>query len=82
MPETSCIMYSVDKEPKGNVKQTGWAFVGFIGDKLTQVASQQFPLGVYTKYCDGAAQANSWMRQENRAIRWEATKLYEELEDA
>jgi chitodextrinase len=70
------------KNPKGNVVQTGWAFVGFIGDAKTQVATQQFPIGVYTNYCDGRAQANSWMNQEKRAIRWEANKIYEELEDA
>ena len=66
--------------PKGGVVQTGWAFVGFLQHKGEEI-ERQFPVGVYTKYCDGAAQANAWMRQEPRAVRWEATKIYEELED-
>ena len=70
------------EEPKAVVQQTGWSFIGFIGDAKTQVATQQFPIGVYSNYCDGRAQANSWMKQESRSIRWEASKTYEELPDA
>ena len=69
----------MSKEPKGNVSQTGWAFVGYL--KVGKI-EQRFPIGVYTKYCDGAAQANAWMRQEKRALRWEGDKMYEELPDA
>jgi hypothetical protein len=66
-------------EPRGNVHQTGWAFVGFL--MVGKGSEQRFPIGVYTKYCDGAAQANAWQRQEKRAIRWEGTKLYEECDE-
>ena len=72
-------MSVMDKEPKGNVVQTGWAFVGFYTAGSCECS---LPIGVYTKYCDGAAQANAWMRQEKRAVRWEGNKIYEELPDA
>ena len=64
--------------PKAVVQMSGWAFVGYL---MAGKQEQRFPIGVYTKYCDGAAQANAWMRQEKRGLRWEAEKLYEELVD-
>lgn len=68
----------MSEEPKGNVTQTGWAFVGYYTRGKCECS---FPIGVYTKYCDGAAQANAWMRHQNNSLRWEGSKIYEELED-
>lgn len=67
-----------DKEPKGNVVQDGWAFIGYYTSGKCECA---FPIGVYSRYCDGAAQSNAWMRHEARSVRWEATKIYKELAD-
>jgi hypothetical protein len=59
-------------------KQAGWAFVGFVksGKRETGI-----PIGVYTDYKVGRAHANAWMKSTTNALRWEATQLYEPLED-
>lgn len=59
-------------------RTSSWGFVGYYESKGKECS---FPIGVFTKYCDGVAQANAWMRQEKRAIRWEGEALYEELGD-
>jgi len=64
--------------PKGNVKQTGWGFIGVLGVGKDE---RQVPIGVYSKYRDGAASANAWLKSTPGAVRWEGEKLYEELED-
>ena len=65
--------------PKGNVVQTGWSFIGVLG--LLGKNERQVPIGVYSKYRDGAASANAWLKSTTNAVRWEGEKLYEELED-
>lgn len=53
-----------------------WAFTGFYDSNGKEC---KFPIGVFTSYRAGAAQANAWMRQEKRATRWEGDRLYEPL---
>ena len=38
-------------------------------------------IGTYSSYRDGAAHANSWMRDTPEALRWEGEAVYEEMED-
>jgi hypothetical protein len=69
----------MSEEPKAIVQQTGWQFVGYYTQKKCVC---QFPIGVYSQYCDGAAQANAWMKHQPNSLRWEGSKIYEELSDA
>jgi len=59
-------------------KADGWGFVGYI-QSTSACGVLRVPLGVFTKYCDGAAMANSWMKSAPKAIRWEAEQLYQPL---
>ena len=54
-----------------------WAFTGYYADKKGNECA--FPIGVYSTYAAGVAQANAWMRHEKRSIRWEGERLYEPL---
>ena len=37
------------------------------------------PVGVYSKYCDGAAHANAALKATPRAVAWHGTRLYAPL---
>jgi hypothetical protein len=68
---------STMENPKGLVTNVGWGFTGY----FTNVKNlQKVPIGVFSQYRDGAASANAWMRSTPNAIRWEAEKLYEEID--
>lgn len=59
-------------------RTNSWGFVGFYtqGKKECSV-----PIGVYGSYRDGKAVANTWMGNTPNAVRWEASPLYEEIQD-
>lgn len=69
----------LNKEVESPCKRTSiWGFVGYY---LSNGKECVFPIGTYSSYRDGAAHANSWMRSEPRALRWEGQVLYEEIHD-
>jgi hypothetical protein len=59
-------------------KQYGWAFVGYYTQGKHECS---FPIGVYSEYRDGAAQANAWMKHEKRGTRWEGEQIYEDCDE-
>jgi len=55
-------------------RSTGWwGFVGFLED------GTRVPIGVYSTYHLGSAEANRWMKMTKKAARWEGEPLHEEL---
>jgi len=59
-------------------KTSDWGFVGYYAEGGEE---HPVPIGVYSDWKLGKASANAWMRNESRAVRWEAFPMYEELED-
>jgi len=53
-----------------------WEFVGYY---LSSGKECMFKIGTFSSYKAGAAHANSWMRNEPRAVRWEVEVMHEPL---
>jgi len=58
------------------VRTGDWGFVGVVQDGKTDERS--VPIGVYSNYALGRAQANAWLSSTRNAVRWEAVPMYEE----
>lgn len=70
----------LNKDVESPCKRTSsWGFVGYVQDK--KGPERAIPIGVYSCYGDGRAQANAWMKATPNAVRWEGQCLYEEIQD-
>lgn len=67
-------------EPRDEIcKACGWRFHGVVSDKGGPERS--VPIGVYSTYDLGRANANAWLRFTSNAVRWVGAPIYEPMRD-